>query len=76
MGYMGSYYNIPKAIFYLLQGNSRLQGLEFLCLCICVPVGANLHIIFCLHLKLNLYKTGPMLGHGALGSLKDISGSP
>ena len=27
MGYMGSYYNIPKAIFYLLKGDYRDLGL-------------------------------------------------
>ena len=32
MGYMGSYYDIPKAIFYLLKGECRVwggQGLGF-----------------------------------------------
>ena len=28
MGYMGSYYNIPKAIFYLLKGDYGLIGVE------------------------------------------------
>ena len=29
MGYMGSYYNIPKAMFYLLKGDYRFEGLGF-----------------------------------------------
>ena len=29
MGIWGSYSNIPKAIFYLLQGGCRVQGLGF-----------------------------------------------
>ena len=28
MGYMGSHYNIPKAIFYLLKMDYRLIGVE------------------------------------------------
>ena len=26
MGYMGTYYNIPQAIFYLHKGDSRVRG--------------------------------------------------
>ena len=26
MGYMGSCYNIPKVIFYLLKGDYKVQG--------------------------------------------------
>ena len=29
MGYMGSYYNIPKAIFDLLKGDYRIRALGF-----------------------------------------------
>ena len=34
MGYRGSYYHIPDAIFYLLQGDYRVSGVELR------PVGA------------------------------------
>ena len=28
MGYMGSYYSIPKAIFYLLKGDYRVESMS------------------------------------------------
>ena len=31
MGYMGSYYNIPKAIFYILKGDYRFRLLRLSC---------------------------------------------